>query len=594
SLSLSCEGDSSLRHNQRFRSRHLQRYPVAIGLSSHEPLCEREERRRRLGSGAPPHPPEMMRPSMKHRRRAGGGRSWARGSSASPSWFLLFAFLCCALFAAVAFSTFRIFGVSFRPVLMLPTWQNSAINAMATDHPFFTFAATKNRSDNPPSVRIEEVISFPDQVLLFLQFPGSLPRSDLACLYYPPSNPTTTISSSSSSSSSSPVAQFHLPATIPSPLPSFVRCPLAPRFNLRPARLADPSRYECVYGWNFAKPNYFMTSPVLTAAQEIIRCPTPHSILLRLRSHAVLNPPLVSVKTKGRGAVTLPSVAHHEILSPSRRQGRHTMCVCTMVRNQARFLPEWIIYHSRLGVERWFIYDNDSDDDTEQVLESMDASSDYNVTRHLWPWVKTQEAGFAHCALRARGHCRWVGFIDVDEFLYLPTNVTLHDVLRNYSRKPRIGELRIACHSFGPSGRRTVPSEGVMAGYTCRLSAPERHKSIVRPEVLNPSLINVVHHFHLKDGMRYVNMEKGLIVINHYKYQVWQVFKEKFYRRVATYVVDWQIEENVGSKDRAPGLGTKAVEPSDWPSRFCEVHDTGLKDWVSVAFANPRTGLLPW
>ncbi|CAL9131243.1 unnamed protein product [Musa textilis] len=573
-----------------------------------------------------------MRPSMKHRRRAGGGRAWARGSSASPSWFLLFAFLCCALFAAVAFSAFRIFGVSFRPVLMLPTWQNSAINAMATDHPYFTFAATKNRSDNPPSVRIEEAISFPDQVLIFLQFPGSLPRSDLACLYYPPSNPTTTISSSSSSSS--PVPQFHLPATIPSPPPSFVRCPLAPRgffvslspdlplfqprpwdhlvyaaildphdnssivfakgFNLRPVRLADPSRYECVYGWNFAKPNYFMTSPVLTAAQEIIRCPTPHSILLRLRSHAVLNPPLVSVKTKGRGAVTLPSVAHHETLPPSRRQGRHTMCVCTMVRNQARFLPEWIIYHSRLGVERWFIYDNDSDDDTDQVLASMDMSSNYNVTRHLWPWVKTQEAGFAHCALRARGHCQWVGFIDVDEFLYLPTNVTLNDVLRKYSSKPRIGELRIACHSFGPSGRRTVPSEGVMAGYTCRLSAPERHKSIVRPEVLNPSLINVVHHFHLKDGMRYVNVEKGLVVINHYKYQVWEVFKEKFYRRVATYVVDWQIEENVGSKDRAPGLGTKAVEPSDWPSRFCEVHDTGLKDWVSVAFVDPRTGLLPW
>lgn len=133
-----------------------------------------------------------------------------------------------------------------------------------------------------------------------------------------------------------------------------------------------------------------------------------------------------------------------------------------------------------------------------------------------------------------------------------------------------------------------------MVGYTCRMNTPERHKSIVRPEALNPSLINVVHHFHLKDGMRYVNMDRGVMVINHYKYQVWEVFKEKFYRRVATYVADWQDKENVGSKDRAPGLGTKAVEPPDWPSRFCEVNDTGLRDWVLRTFSDPNTGLLPW
>ncbi|CAL9083435.1 unnamed protein product, partial [Musa acuminata var. zebrina] len=580
--------------------------------------------------------PGVLRSSMKGRRRAGGGRAWARGSSASSSWFALVAFLCCPLFATVAFSTFRIFGVSFRPVL-LPTWQTSVINAVATDHSFLrresisataTATATmaaKRGSNNPSSIRIQEAISFPDQVLVFLQFSSSLPRLDLVCLYYPPSNPTT--------SSSSPVADLRLPVVIPSFPTSFIRCPLAPRgfsislspdlpllkprpwdhltyaalldphdnstvvfakgFNLRPARLSDPSRYECVFGWNFAKPKYLLTSPALTAAQEIIRCNTPPSVLLRFRSKSEPNPPLVSVKTKGRGAITLPSVARPETLRLSSRKNRHTMCVCTMMRNQARFLPEWIIYHSLIGVERWFIYDNDSDDDIEQVIESL-GMSNYVVSRHLWPWVKTQEAGFAHCALRARGYCEWVGFIDVDEFLYLPTNFTLHDVLQNYSSMPWIGELRTACYSFGPSGRKTTPSEGVMVGYTCRLGAPERHKSIVRPEVLNPSLINVVHHFHLKEGMRYVNMEKGLIVINHYKYQVWEVFKEKFYRRVATYVADWQNEENVGSKDRAPGLGTKAVEPSDWSSRFCEVNDTGLRDWVSIAFIDPQTGLLPW
>lgn len=212
-----------------------------------------------------------------------------------------------------------------------------------------------------------------------------------------------------------------------------------------------------------------------------------------------------------------------------------------------------------------------------------------------WPWIKTQEAGFAHCALRARDTCEWVGFIDVDEFMYLPSNLTtIHDVIGRYSNDSSVGELRTDCHTFGPSGRKEVPQEGVVLGYTCRMGAPERHKSIVRPDMLNPSLINIVHHFHLKEGVKYVYVENKVMVINHYKYQVWDIFKEKFERRVATYVVDWKEEENVGSKDRAPGLGTKPIEPPDWAYRFCEVNDTGLSDWVRDVFTDHNTGLLPW
>ncbi|XP_038987370.1 glycosyltransferase family 92 protein Os08g0121900 [Phoenix dactylifera] len=569
---------------------------------------------------------------MKDRRRREGaawrGPSRAPPPSSSCSSFAVFAFLCFALFAAFAFSTFRLFGVSFRPVL-ISTWQSPAMNAVSGEVPL----SRRGPAATLTSLQIQEAISFPDQVLLFLKSPSSLP-SDLLCLYYP-SSPTAAggrpdlrlppLSSSSPdpllvrcplapggfsislSASASPSPSLDLPPIRPRPWDHLAYAAVfdprdnstivfAKGLNLRPTRLSDPSRYECIFGWNFLKPKYLLTSATLSAAQEIIRCKTPRSILLRHRRQSNRDPPLVSVKSKGRGSFILPSIARPDtILSAgSRRKKEHLMCVCTMVRNQARFLREWIVYHSRIGVQRWFIYDNNSDDGVEQVIESMASSSNYNVTRHPWPWIKTQEAGFAHCALRARDHCEWVGFIDVDEFLHLPTDATLHNVLRHYSSKPRVGELRTACHSFGPSGRKTMPPEGVIVGYTCRMNIPERHKSIVRPEALNPSLINVVHHFHLKDGMRYVNMDRGVMVINHYKYQVWEVFKEKFHRRVATYVADWQDEENVGSKDRAPGLGTKAVEPPDWPSRFCEVNDTGLRDWVLRAFGDPNAGLLPW
>ncbi|CBI32066.3 unnamed protein product, partial [Vitis vinifera] len=266
-----------------------------------------------------------------------------------------------------------------------------------------------------------------------------------------------------------------------------------------------------------------------------------------------------------------------------KNQGKYQLCVCTMVWNQASSLREWIMYHAWLGVERWFIYDNNSDDRTKEVIQELELE-DYNVTRHTWPWIKTQEAGFSHCALRARDECNWVGFMDVDEFFYFP-----FPTHRRGSNK-----LIFPCHSYGPSGLNSLPSQGVTVGYTCRLQSPERHKSIVRPDVLDRTLLNVVHHFRLRKGFKYLNLPQSTGVINHYKYQVWEAFRAKFFRRVATYVADWQEKENEGSKDRAPGLGTEAIEPPKWPLQFCEVWDTGLRDFVLANLADPTTGLLPW
>lgn len=41
-------------------------------------------------------------------------------------------------------------------------------------------------------------------------------------------------------------------------------------------------------------------------------------------------------------------------------------------------------------------------------------------------------------------------------------------------------------------------------------------------------------------------------------------------------------------------MGTQAIQTPDWSSRFCEVTDTGLRDWVLQEFEDPLTHLLPW
>ncbi|CAH8361531.1 unnamed protein product [Eruca vesicaria subsp. sativa] len=365
----------------------------------------------------------------------------------------------------------------------------------------------------------------------------------------------------------------------------------------RPHKESDPSYYKC----QFETGVEVLVTQALAAAQEVVRCVLPESLKVNPEMARVS---VIHFDPRGRSTPALPSVARvygSEKKKEKKSGKKHELCVCTMLWNQAPFLREWIMYHSWLGVERWFIYDNNSDDYIQEEIELLNLDN-YNVSRHVWPWIKTQEAGFSHCAVRAKEECNWVGFFDVDEFYYFPTHRSqglpsknaLSSLVSNYTSWDLVGEIRTECHSYGPSGLTTVPSQGVTVGYTCRQANPERHKSIIRPEMLTSSLLNEVHHFQMREGVGHMSLVESVAVVNHYKYQVWDTFKAKFQRRVATYVVDWQENQNQGSKDRAPGLGTEAIEPGDWNRRFCEVWDTGLKDLVLSNFADQVTGYLPW
>ncbi|KAM7506548.1 hypothetical protein LguiA_017001 [Lonicera macranthoides] len=553
---------------------------------------------------------------MKDRRKP---RTSTTSLPSSLNAYLCFSVLL-LLISGIAFSTLRLFlsPDGFRPKL-LSSLKTTAIDVISAD------------SSPTPALSVRETVLFPDQVLVFIKHPQSTPlftKDAIDCVYF-------NRNSSHPQLKLSPISiddDDYLGHQI-------VRCPIQPRgfiasvalksdgylqarptaiyrwdwlvyealidrdnttvvfakgLRLRGGQASNASRFECVYGSDFRRGRFVLRSHALSVAQEIVRCITPSSILNSTRGIKNSNSSIkVSVRVIGKPI--FPSIARSGTRikpdPPLRKQ--HKMCVCTMLRNQARFLPEWVMYHSRIGVQRWFIYDNNSDDDINDALGAL-VESNFNITRHIWPWIKTQEAGFAHCALRARDSCEWVGFIDVDEFFHLPTGLTLDNVLSKYSRSNDVAELRTLCYSFGPSGLKQVPPQGVTIGYTCRMRYPERHKSIIRPDALNSTLINMVHHFHLRNGFGHVNLGKNVMVINHYKYQVWEVFKEKFHRRVATYVIDWQQDRNAGSKDRAPGLGTRAVEPPDWSTRFCEVKDRGLRNRIMRTFVDSKTGLLPW
>ncbi|XP_043713665.1 glycosyltransferase family 92 protein RCOM_0530710-like [Telopea speciosissima] len=357
----------------------------------------------------------------------------------------------------------------------------------------------------------------------------------------------------------------------------------------------QPSELRCVFGDG-------VITEVTSSCQEVFRCRHPdENALARLPQGGKGKTMKISLqllvqgreeeKEKEKVALMVPSVAYYTPShKPASQEGKSLLCACTMVYNVAKFLKEWVLYHSKLGVDKFILYDNGSDDGLEEVVSQLLRES-HNVTTFLWPWAKTQEAGFSHCAMHAKDSCTWMMYIDVDEFFFSPSWLNYSypstNMLRSLLPKSStssvslpVGQISMRCLDFGPSNQRSNPVQGVTQGYTCRRRLEQRHKSIVLLDAIDASLLNAIHHFRLKEGYRGKWLSRNGAVVNHYKYQAWPEFKTKFRRRVSAYVADWTQEVNPKSKDRTPGLGRMPVEPTGWANKFCEVNDTGLQ-WVT-------------
>ncbi|MCL7022697.1 hypothetical protein MKW94_028168 [Papaver nudicaule] len=362
-----------------------------------------------------------------------------------------------------------------------------------------------------------------------------------------------------------------------------------------------PSEFRCIFS-NINNNNDFVITEVISSYQEVFRCIKPENNATLFQE---TNKIKVSLEIRG-GERVVPSVAYYTPPAPSLADDnkKFLLCACTMVYNVAKFLREWVYYHSKIGVEKFILYDNGSDDNLDEVISKL-REENYQVEKILWPWPKTQEAGFSHSATYANSTCTWMMYLDVDEFIFSPSwlhpssssTTSIRSLLSSASfhgnHQRRVGQISINCYEFGPSEQRSNPVEGVTQGYTCRRKVESRHKSIVLLDGINTSLLNVIHHFELKQGYRNKRLSLDEMVINHYKYQAWSEFRLKFRRRVSAYVVDWKDGLNPNSKDRAPGLGFEPVEPKGWAHRFCDVHDTRLK-MVAKEWFGSGTGRMAW
>lgn len=210
----------------------------------------------------------------------------------------------------------------------------------------------------------------------------------------------------------------------------------------------------------------------------------------------------------------------------------YKLSICTIFQNDARFLKEWIEYHKLLGVEHFWLYNNNSTDNFRKVLKPYIASGEVELFN--WPNLPherfeygCQPRAYNNCIERAKGKTKWLAMIDTDEFLLPLEKNNILDVLKNC---PAAG---IICfwRCFGDSGVYKINGLMIEELTACSINKHPMNKwgkIIFRPETVlyydNPHYPTFAQGYNAMDGSE-------LIRINHYWSRDHKFFLERKLKR---------------------------------------------------------------
>ena len=146
----------------------------------------------------------------------------------------------------------------------------------------------------------------------------------------------------------------------------------------------------------------------------------------------------------------------------------YNLAVVSIMKNEAPYVKEWLDYHLLAGVEHFYIFDNESPDNLKEVLQPyIDAEI---VTYTFYPGKARQYEAYNEAIQNYRFVCKYIAFIDADEFIFPQNNKTIVEVTDEIlADKPQAGGLAANIYYFGSNNLEKADySKGVMERFTRR------------------------------------------------------------------------------------------------------------------------------
>ena len=200
----------------------------------------------------------------------------------------------------------------------------------------------------------------------------------------------------------------------------------------------------------------------------------------------------------------------------SNHQYPHTLSVVAIMKDEGPYLQEWIEYHRIIGVDKFYLYNNGSTDDTAKILKPYVRAGVVELID--WPGEAQQLNAYADWLEKYKYDTKWAAIIDLDEYIVPIKHDSIIDVLD--AQSPRMSQFIMHWMMFGSSGHNTKPDGLIIENYLMRAKKPHYHyKAIVNPRLVYG--LHVHKHYPVKRTI-YANIKD--VQINHYFCKSWQEY----------------------------------------------------------------------
>lgn len=186
-----------------------------------------------------------------------------------------------------------------------------------------------------------------------------------------------------------------------------------------------------------------------------------------------------------------------QIKKTMKRVGYKYLSIVCIIKNEARYIKEWIAYYKLMEVDHIYLYNNGSTDKIQDVLADEIASG--YVTLIEFKGANAQLPVYRMTSKFLRRQCRWVAYIDADEFV-LPKEGTLKEYLMQKEMHPAIGINWIV---YGTGGHKTRPDGLVSENYWYTFEDANNLLNLRIKSIVDPSKVYDISSPHfcvLKNG----------------------------------------------------------------------------------------------
>ncbi|NRO08907.1 glycosyltransferase family 2 protein [Lactobacillus helveticus] len=243
----------------------------------------------------------------------------------------------------------------------------------------------------------------------------------------------------------------------------------------------------------------------------------------------------------------IASFLNRKVKDPDRKY-KYDLSIVLIVKNEGKYIQEWIEYYKILGFSRFYIFDNDSTDDTKQKLKKYidHGLVDYNVIHG-----KARQMDAYNLALKkSKIESKYLAIMDADEFIFLtqPHKKLIDEINGLFNQSESIGGIGLNWMIFGSSHFKKQPKGLVTQSYLYRskysFAKNNTIKTICNPRavvgILNPHYVEYRKGYHAvnalgdyMEGPSTCNSSKMIMRVNHYFTKSKEEFMQKRARGMA-------------------------------------------------------------